>query len=97
MKYIVKPVAEQIIKNFIAGAKWQKEQDGKNFSEKIAAAYQLGLADKESQMMREAVKGEIKDFHFIHEINYASAKIEFNSIPKLKEGDKVYIITAKEN
>ena len=44
---------------FIAGAKWQAEQDDKELSEKIASAYQLGLADKEKQMMKEAVEGVI--------------------------------------
>ena len=44
---------------FIAGAKWQKEQDEKDLSEKIAAAYQLGLADKEKQMLSEAVEGTV--------------------------------------
>jgi len=31
------------------GAKWQKEQDDKELSEKIAAAYQLGIKDKEQK------------------------------------------------
>lgn len=31
------------------GAKWQKEQDDKELSEKIAAAYQLGVKDKEKK------------------------------------------------
>ena len=43
----------------IFGAKWQKEQDDKDLSEKIAAAYQLGLADKEKQMMKEAVEYDV--------------------------------------
>ena len=46
----------------IFGAKWQKEQDDKDLSEKIAAAYQLGLADKEKQMMKEAVEYDVWDF-----------------------------------
>lgn len=37
---------------FIDGAKWQKERDDKELSEKIAAAYQLGLTDKEKMMMK---------------------------------------------
>ena len=45
---------EPIVRNaFIAGAKWQKAQSDKELSEKIAGAYQLGLADKEKQMMKE--------------------------------------------
>ena len=41
---------------FKAGAKWQKAQSDKELSEKIASAYQLGLADKEKQMMDEWLK-----------------------------------------
>ena len=51
-----------------------------------------GSAWKEVRMMKDAVEGEIKDFSFVREINYASAKIEFDSIPELKEGDKVRVI-----
>ena len=36
---------------FIDGAKWQKEQDDKGLSEKIAAAYQLGVRDKEKKFV----------------------------------------------
>ena len=50
---------DDLIGLFKAGAKWQKEQDDKELSEKIAAAYQLGLADKEKQMMKDAVEGDI--------------------------------------
>ena len=38
---------------FIAGAEWQKNKDDKELSEKIASAYQLGLADKEKQMLKD--------------------------------------------
>lgn len=38
---------------FIAGAEWQKKQSDKELSEKIAAAYQLGLANKEEQMTKD--------------------------------------------
>lgn len=40
-------------------AQWQKEKDNKELSEKIAAAYQLGLADKEKKMLKEAVEGKV--------------------------------------
>lgn len=43
----------------IAGAKWHKEQNDKDLSEKIAAAYQLGLTDKEKQMTSKAVETEL--------------------------------------
>ena len=39
----------------IFGAKWQKERDEKELSEKIASAYQLGLADKEKQLMKDGL------------------------------------------
>jgi len=35
-----------LLDGFKAGAEWQKEQNYKDLSEKIAAAYQLGLAEK---------------------------------------------------
>lgn len=41
-------------------AEWQKEQNEKDLSEKIAAAYQLGL-DKEKQIMSRAVEGEVEN------------------------------------
>ena len=43
--------------SFIKGATWQKEQDDKELSEKIAGAYQLGRKDEKEQMMKEAVEG----------------------------------------
>ena len=36
-----------------------REQLMKELSEKIASAYQLGLADKEKQMMKEAVEARV--------------------------------------
>ena len=44
------------------GAKWQKEQDDKELSEKIAAAYQLGVKDKEQKFVEgldEAIKSYV--------------------------------------
>jgi len=48
-KYSWSAVRDVFIEGVLAGAKWQKEQDEKGLSEKIASAYQLGLADKEKQ------------------------------------------------
>lgn len=81
-------------------AKWQKEQDDKELSEKIASAYQLGLADKEKQMMKEAVEG-----HILGEIRNQEEKpyeiyAESDFLPlngKFKMGDKVKIIIVKED
>ena len=41
------------------GAKWQKEQDNKELSEKIATAYQLGIAHQKEQMLKEAVECDL--------------------------------------
>lgn len=43
------------------GAKWQKEQDDKELSEKIAAAYQLGVKDK-AQKLVEGLEEAAEDF-----------------------------------
>ena len=76
--------------------KWQKEQDDKELSEKIASAYQLGLADKEKQMLKEAVEGFVAT-HLTSE----GTKVTVNSgyLPKemcIKPGDKVRIIVCKK-
>lgn len=61
-------------------------------------AFKDGAEWHKEQMMSEVVEGEVRDFRFIREINYSSAKIEFNSITKLKEGDRVcLIVLPKEN
>ena len=44
---------------FAKGARMQKEVDDKELSEKVSAAYQLGLADKEKQMNQEGLEEEI--------------------------------------
>jgi hypothetical protein len=79
---------------FIAGAKWQKDQDDKDLSEKIAAAYQLGLADKEKQMMKEARN------HFVYNIlsgNHMKKMIEiYNDEADCRPGDVVRVIIFKK-
>ena len=49
------------------------------------------------QMLKEAVEGMVYDFRRIKEIGYSSAKIEFDKIPELDDGDKVHIIIVKED
>lgn len=71
--------------------------EGCSFEDGFHLGYNEGFDTCKEQMMKETVEGEVKDFRFIHEINYSSAQIEFDSIPKLKDGDKVHIITIKEN
>lgn len=77
---------------FIAGAKWQKAQSDKDLSEKIASAYQLGLADKEKMMMKEAVEGCVTMY----------ANKAYPTLIGIRErigdtGDKVKIIIVKED
>ena len=76
----------------IAGAKWQKEQDDKELSEKIASAYQLGRKDEKEQMMKEAVEGTLASTTVGH-----SAIFLDEMKNGLHFGDKVRIIIVKEN
>ena len=67
-----------------------REQMMKELSEKIASAYQLGLADKEKQMMKEAVEGNVVN------TNYPT-QIQLNIFESsLKDGQKVKLIIVKE-
>lgn len=88
---------KQIETTFIAGAKWQKEQDEKVLSDKIAAAYQLGLADKEEQMLKEAVEGRICKDEYAEQAPFYYVLSElFNLPPNMMNGDKVCIIIVKD-
>lgn len=83
--------------SFIAGAEWMLEQCDKDLSEKIAAAYQLGLADKEKQMMSEAVDADVK--LTLHD-KTGDVSLYTGYLPKelgIKCDDKVRIIIVKEN
>lgn len=72
-------------------ARWMREQMMKELSEKIAAAYQLGLSDKEKQMMKEAVEGEIINAGY-------PTKIELNTFySKFEHGQEVKLIIIKED
>lgn len=79
---------------FAKGARMQKEVDDKELSEKVSAAYQLGLADKEKQMMKEARN------HFVLRVlsdNTIKKMIElYNDEVDCKFGDRVRIIIIKE-
>ena len=80
---------------FAKGARMQKEVDDKELSEKVSAAYQLGLSDREKQMMAGAVEGGV---------GYGSkgAYIETDFLGEYdtdvygNPGDKVRIIIVKE-
>lgn len=75
---------------FIKGARLQKEVDDKELSEKVSAAYQLGLSDREKQMMKEAVEGEVM-------LNpYPTICLDDCKDYDFKDGQKVRIIIIKE-
>lgn len=71
----------------MAGSEWQKELNEKVLSEKIAAAYQLGLADKEKQMMSKAVEGFI-----FQSTDYYPKQLIAGYDGELGMGDKVRVI-----
>ena len=89
---------------FKAGAVWQKEQNDKDFFEKITAAYQLGLADKEKQMMSEVVEGSITSANGVFGYDVAAFKFDddhkYTILLSHKEGrkygDKVRIAIVNE-
>ena len=82
-----------LLDGFKAGAVWQKEQNDKDLSEKIAAAYQLGLADKEKQMMSEAVECIVEDWN---PEPHPEITIPLNP-GKFSNGDRARIIIVKED
>ena len=69
-------------------AEWQKKRDEEDLTYKIAAAYQLGLSDRERKMMKGAVEAE--------EVgrNVTNCPIYLAKIPvdTTKHGDKVKLI-----
>ena len=75
---------------FAKGARMQKEVDDKELSEKVSAAYQLGLSDKERQMMAGAVEGEILL------TPYPTICLDDCKDYDFKDGQKVRIIIVKE-
>lgn len=76
---------------FAKGARMQKEVDDKELSEKVSAAYQLGLSDREEQMMKEAVEGFI-----FQSTDYYPKQLIAGYDGELGMGDKVRIIIVKE-
>ena len=75
---------KSIIPNDLARARHEDDQ----LSEKIAAAYQLGLADKEKQIMSEVVEGEYD--------KYPAAIYLSVPLPRKNNGDKVHIAIVNE-
>lgn len=84
---------------FIKGARMQKEVDDKELSEKVSAAYQLGLSDREKQMMAGAVEGEVCIPNVWVEQKEGKELVVRAEISKelgFKFGEKVKIIIVKE-
>ena len=68
LKPLTKPLADEIIKNFIAGAEWQKQQDNnferyKDYTDKalisLEEAREQGRQEMKAQMLKDAVEGEV--------------------------------------
>lgn len=92
MKSYVKPVGDEVIKNFIAGAKWQAEQLLKSSPlPEDTVLYNKGVEEGKRLMMEEAVEGEYGYFSNASKTILPSGKLN------LKEGDKVRIIIVKED
>lgn len=71
-------------------SKWQKEQDEKDLTDKIAAAYQLGLTNRQVNTREEVVDG----FIFQSE-EYYPKEVIGRYDGELKNGDKVKLIIIK--
>ena len=98
MKPYVKPVGDEVIKNFIAGAEWQKEQDNaisrQAEAERIKTqqmCYEKGQADMKWQMMQEAVEGEVTKDNRGNNVIRAGV---FNN--GFEYGDKVRVFICKK-
>lgn len=87
------------LKGLEDGKKEMKEQMMKELSDKIAAAYQLGLSDKEKQMMKEAVEVKVQPSPLNGPLGISAYCCNFPSkypFYHCKEGDKVELIIVKE-
>jgi hypothetical protein len=97
---MTKEEAKNILEKFVKGCEGNDFDLLTTLSDKEifdAVKVSINILSSLPSNLDEAAEGEIKDFRLVREINYSSAKIEFNSIPKLKEGDKVRIIIVKED
>ena len=68
LKPLMKPLADEIIRNFIAGAKWQAEKCDEETSKLLYAerqtAYINGWHDCKEQMLKDVVEGEVENSCF---------------------------------
>ena len=84
-------------KGFENGKGWQKKQDEKELSEKIAAAYQLGLSNQKEQMMKGAVVAIVNTYE---ELESGDSCVEFVadiSASKFRKTDSVKLIILKDD
>ena len=83
----------------VAWLEKQKEQDDKELSEKIAAAYQLGRKDEKEQMMKEAVVYVAEPETPVGNILMPFIRIDHSVLFRygIKVGDKVKLIIVKED
>ena len=111
IKQNVKPIADEIIKQFIAGAKWQYQKDRGEFAKLKAKewsdGYNEGIAKGKEQMTKDAVEGEVcgrvRDHINVRFADGVSIYLEpknISHIPadisKYAVGDKVKIIIVKQ-
>lgn len=82
---------------FIAGAKWQKEQDTREMvmsdGSYFQKCYALGKKDMKEQMLKDAVEGEVVQDVYSRELR---AKTKDLRKYNLKFGDKIKLIIIKD-
>ena len=101
IKPYVKHIAEQIIKNFIAGAKWQADnapllEDTVIWNDGFKTGREVGERDMKEQMMKEAVEADV--MLTLHD-KTGDVSLHTGYLPKelgIKCDDKVKIIIVKE-
>ena len=87
--------AEESQEDFIAGAKWQKEQDRLEIANIKAKLWQEGFNDCKEQMMKEAVEADVNIYgDIVAGKKWAEFVVE---MPTNNLGDKVHIIVVKED
>lgn len=101
---------ELIEKAFIAGAKWQKEQMGKQAREQLSKTditladlvafdegFSLGRRLERQDMMRDAVEGEIHKYDKFSYVKEKNSKSLTELLAKFNNSDKIKIIIVKED
>lgn len=76
---------------FIAGAKWQKEQDDKELSDLLTIAHLQGAEQMKEQMMKDAVDATLDNTAY-------PTRLWFNTyLSEYSNNDKVHVIIVKED